>query len=132
MYDPTFTESSFHCIPRYDLVGEMLVWIYGAGAVKERVPQNTVTADGLIKFSQATYIPKGYTPRSALLDTEGYLYVPQGCKTSAAAAKCKVHVHYHGCGGSYRDMGYGYMLGNGLAAYAEANHMIIVCVELAH
>ena len=88
--------------------------------------QDTITATGLVKFSQATYIPKGHTPRSALLDTEGYVYVPAGCKTAEAAATCRVHVHYHGCGGSYKKMGYSYMLLSGIAAYAESNDIIVV------
>jgi hypothetical protein len=104
----------------------MLRYVYGAGAVKARVPQDSITADSLIKFSQATYIPKGHTPRSALLDADGYVYVPAACNTAATSAKCKVHVHYHGCGGSYKDMGYSYMLLNGLAAYAESNDIIVV------
>jgi len=42
------------------------------------------------------------------------------------SANCSIHVHYHPCGGSIRQVGLSYMLENALPAYAEGNSMVIV------
>ena len=43
-----------------------------------------------------------------------------------AARRCGVHVHYHPCGGSLRQVGLSYMLENALPAYAESNDMVVL------
>jgi hypothetical protein len=52
-----------------------------------------------------------------------------GAPTAPAAlfaAKCRMHVHYHPCGGSFRDVSTSYMLQNALPMYAESNEMVIL------
>lgn len=54
------------------------------------------------------------------MDAIGFVYAPAAC-TSANVDACHVHVHYHPCGGNWKEVSLGYMLGSGLAAYAESN-----------
>eukprot|EP00038_Savillea_parva_P007664 m.171727 g.171727 ORF g.171727 m.171727 type:complete len:422 (-) comp13412_c0_seq1:249-1514(-) len=108
---------------QYDLAGQILQDIYG-GNLKKRASQDSINGSFMIRFSQAKYIPKESNPKKALLDTDAYLFAPPACRK--AGHTCKVHVHYHGCAMSYRDVSLAYMLDNGLAAYAVANNMVIV------
>lgn len=125
--------------------GEILRWVYGADVIRARRP---VVPENLIAFNQSAFLPANWTVDMALLDTLGYVYVPQACRvaggqgpTSTGAVKgtldglpaqplfvanCSIHVHYHPCGGSIRDVGLSYMLENALPAYAEANQMVIL------
>jgi hypothetical protein len=42
------------------------------------------------------------------------------------ASSCPLHVHYHPCGGAYRQVGLAYMLENAWPAYAEGNNMVVL------
>lgn len=42
------------------------------------------------------------------------------------ASYCGIHVHYHACGGGWRDVSTTYMLENALPAYAEGNKFVII------
>ena len=84
-------------------------------------------------LGQARFLPAGTTPKEALLDEAGFVYVPDACKVPAAgaggalyAAHCRIHVHWHPCGGSWRPVSTSYMLQNALPAYSEGNEMVIL------
>ena len=42
-----------------------------------------------------------------------------------------MHVHYHACDGSWRTASAGYMLGNGLASYAEGEGFVLLYPQAA-
>lgn len=127
----------------YDMSGEILRWVYGAEAVRTR---GRVVPGNLIAINQSAFLPSNWTVDKALLDALGYVYVPQRCSPADQrprrphglraeavqtpqplfAANCSIHVHYHPCGGSVRDVGLSYMLDNALPAYAEGNDMVII------
>ena len=117
------------------MAGEILRWVYGTDVVRARRP---VVPNNLIAVNQSAFLPTNWTVDKALLDPLGYIYVPQACRLAYPseegavegrplfAANCSIHVHYHPCGGSIRDVGLSYMLENALPAYAEGNNMVIV------
>lgn len=122
----------------YDMSGEILRWVHGTEVVRARRP---VVPGNLIAVNQSSFLSTNWTVEKALLDPLGYVYVPQACRLANQsmhgvpegmsvqplfAANCSIHVHYHPCGGSIRDVGLSYMLENALPAYAEANNMVIV------
>jgi len=123
----------------YDMAGEILRWVYGTEGVRERRP---VVPNNLLAVNQSAFLPTNWTVDKALLDPLGYVYVPAACRLAKPpeegaaevmsvprplfAANCSIHVHYHPCGGSIRDVGLSYMLENALPAYAEGNNMVIV------
>ena len=126
----------------YDMSGEILRWILGAHNVAAR---KAVVPNNLFSFQQARYLPANWTAERALLDERGYVYIPKACQlqpppplTRASqraggaagglaplfSSNCTIHVHYHPCGGAYKQVGLAYMLENALPAYAEGNDMV--------
>ena len=110
----------------YDMAGEGLRWVLGA--VKPRaavLPRNLVAVDA------TRFLPGSISPARALLDTTAFIYVPDACKAPGRgeggySAHCRVHVHYHPCGSSWRVVSLSYMLENALPAYAEANSLVLI------
>ena len=147
----------------YDMSGEMFKWLEAPRIIAARgveIPSNLFT------INQTGYIPHGWLPSTAFLDTVGFIYAPKKCRggggggggngggggssesgnaggsasagsnamlsvgpalgpNSVTANGCSLHIHYHPCGGGYRDLSTNYMLGTGLAAYAETNDIVI-------
>ena len=103
-----------------DLSGEMLRFMLP----HRRWLKAPVTAANLVRLNQSGLLPAGWSAERALLDSAGFMYVPQRCRTAAGA--CLVHVHYHPCDGSWRKNSAAYMLQSGLAAYAEGSGMVIL------
>lgn len=111
----------------FDMAGEVLRWVRG-GPLQKRA---AVNSHNLHMFNQSQFLPAGWdNTASALLDNTGFVYIPGSCQGSAPAPKyssqCDVHVHYHPCGGSWRDVSTSYMLQNALPAYAELNKLVII------
>jgi len=107
---------------QYDMAGEVLKWILGSTAIQ---PRAKMVSTNLFFLEQAKYLPKGATLKNAALDERGLIYVPQQCRHQTPL-KCGIHVHYHPCGGSIRQVSTSYFLQNGLPQYAESNDMVIV------
>lgn len=118
----------------YDMSGELLRWIYGDGNVPTRAPQDQVSPNHLLQLETSRYLPEGWTPQKAQLDPLGFVYAPPGCRGSrpARSTGCRVHVHWHPCGGSIRDVSTTYMLETGLAAYGLGGNMTIIFPQSAH
>tara|TARA_B110000208_G_scaffold173051_1_gene216584 strand:+ start:990 stop:2105 length:1116 start_codon:yes stop_codon:yes gene_type:complete len=120
----------------FDMSGEVLRWILGPANVSARKP---VVASNLIPVQQQRWLPADWTVKRALLDDTGFVYVPRACAVDADdaarghlyASRCRIHVHYHPCGGSWRPLSLSYMLGNALPAYAEGNDLVILYPQSA-
>ncbi|CAI2372789.1 unnamed protein product [Moneuplotes crassus] len=56
------------------------------------------------------------------LDNSGMIYVPDGCKNKA----CELHVAFHGCEQTTKDIGLDYVYGTGFLGLAEANDFIVL------
>ena len=81
-----------------DLSGEMLRFLIPAMNLS-RAP---VVAANLMKLNQSALLPTGWSAERALLDSDGFVYVPERCLKSESQA-CHVHVHYHPCDGTALD-----------------------------
>lgn len=54
-----------------------------------------------------------------------YIYTPNQCMDGTVKT-CKVHLHLHGCGGSYLEAGEAGMVYSGLMDFAVTNDLIII------
>lgn len=103
----------------YDGPGAMLRHIFAPAPLR---PPSPVVALRRPRAVNATpYLPVGHP---ALVGECAYAYVPTRCEADPDA--CRVHVHYHGCGGEGGDSS-----GWGLNGYAESNGMIVVYPQAA-
>ena len=134
---------------QYDMSGAMLRWVLGEAHVKPKVAQGAVKARNLIEVNQQRLLPAGWNVSGALLDEVGFAYVPEICRkkwrrgnsssgsgssgnsSNDTGSSCVIHVHYHGCGDSCRDVSTSDMLQNGLAAYAESDNLLILYLQAA-
>jgi len=122
----------------FDLSGEILRWVAahttasgGArwpAALRPKAALSAVAPSRLRNFSQAKHLPAGATLTDALLDEVGFVYVPAACEGVGGAAGCtgEIHLHYHPCGGSWRDVSSAYMLENALPQFAESNGFAVL------
>ena len=97
--------------------GEMFRWLATPSGVAVK-PRGAAVPAHLLQFNQTGLVPKGWSLKSSLLDSVGFVYAPAQCRGPRPRARCSLHVHYHPCGGSWRDLSTSYMLESGIAAYA--------------
>ena len=98
----------------YDSTGTFLNILYsGLKASVSAVSSNLVT------FDQTQY-----GSSNAGMASQGYAYVPTGCK--AANNTCSVHVAFHGCQMTAATIGTVFVENTGLNGYAEANNIIVI------
>lgn len=109
----------------FDMSGYALALLLHPRALHPRV---LPVQANMLMFQQQPYVEAaGGTLSSACMEESGLVYTPTSCRASAAAlAGCTVHIHYHPCGGNWRQVGYTYFLANGLAAWAEANAIVLL------
>lgn len=81
-------------------------------------PKVDYKESNLRSFDQGRYNP-GIT--SSFADS-GMLYVPDGCQNS----ECPLHVAFHGCAQTIKDIGLDYVYGTGFLGLAEANNIIVL------
>ncbi len=71
-----------------DGAGALLQWLYPRPRLKPAQPSD----EALLRFDQSAY---GTPGEFSGLDSTGWAYVPQACRT--ARARCRLHVVFHGC-----------------------------------
>ncbi|KAL2793172.1 Alpha/Beta hydrolase protein [Aspergillus keveii] len=98
----------------YDGAGANLQWLHGTLR-----PKNTGSLSGsIVPFDQSgSYGASG-------MDTVGYLYVPQSCKSGSIA--CSLHVALHGCQQYYGKIGSKFVENTGYNKWADTNNMIVL------
>ena len=99
----------------FDAAGEMLVHLLGTLR-----PPNAVLSGKILAFDQQPFIDGKAIDAS--LDETGYVYVPNDC----LHARCRVHVAFHGCRQSARDIGRRFVDGAGYNAWADSNRLIVL------
>eukprot|EP01064_Diplonema_japonicum_P020213 TRINITY_DN2934_c0_g1_i3.p1 TRINITY_DN2934_c0_g1~~TRINITY_DN2934_c0_g1_i3.p1 ORF type:complete len:340 (+),score=71.51 TRINITY_DN2934_c0_g1_i3:60-1022(+) len=97
----------------FDAAGTLLQHIYGN--LKPRVTPNS---QNLVMFDQTLY---GADKKISMSD-EGVLYVPVACK----ASQCKLHVCFHGCEQTVKNIGDKFYTNTGLNNWAEANNIVVL------
>src|SRR5262249_21469042 len=74
----------------------------------------------IVAFDQTEFFDAN--DESTSLDTSGYLYVPRECENdSASAARCRLHVAFHGCEQYAKKIGEAFVRETGYNAWADAN-----------
>eukprot|EP00343_Euplotes_focardii_P002838 CAMPEP_0205805584 /NCGR_PEP_ID=MMETSP0205-20121125/8859_1 /ASSEMBLY_ACC=CAM_ASM_000278 /TAXON_ID=36767 /ORGANISM="Euplotes focardii, Strain TN1" /LENGTH=254 /DNA_ID=CAMNT_0053077051 /DNA_START=239 /DNA_END=1000 /DNA_ORIENTATION=- len=81
-------------------------------------PKIEYKESNLQSFDQKKYNPG----RTSSFANEGMVYVPDGCKDK----ECPLHVAFHGCAQTVKDIGLDYVYGTGFLGLAEANNIIVL------
>ncbi len=102
----------------YDQAGAILNFIYG-----NLSPKGKAVEGNFITFDQDRY-----GSEDANLASEGVAYVPTACRSKGA---CKVHVVFHGCNQSRKDVGDALTHGTDYADWAETNNIIVLFPQAA-
>ena len=102
----------------YDQAGAILNFIYG-----NLSPKGKAVEGNFITFDQDRY-----GSEDANLASEGVAYVPTACRSRGA---CKVHVVFHGCNQSRKDVGDALTHGTDYADWAETNNIIVLFPQAA-
>lgn len=76
-------------------------------------------------FDQTEFIDAAYTTVTAGLNQDGYVYIPNSCK-SVDTPTCRIHVAMHGCGQSKVQLEDHYAKNTGYLEHAASNNMIIL------
>jgi poly(3-hydroxybutyrate) depolymerase len=97
----------------FDMAGAVLNQLYSG--LQPKVP--AISAN-LLRFQQGDYGNR----EAAELAEYGYVYVPNGCKTT----RCEVHLNFHACTTSAELIGDYFVVNNGLNDWAESNNIVVI------
>ncbi len=88
-------------------------------------PAGAKAAGRIVAFDQTEFFDAN--DESASLNRSGYLYVPPDCEdASPSAAKCGLHVAFHGCEEYVQKIGDAFVREAGYNTWADANRLIIL------
>lgn len=89
---PTLTYGAADCdsndIGQWGYDGPKDLLTHLLGDLKDSVEEKP---ENLMFFDQSEFFEEGMS-----MDTRGVVYVPTACKNDE---KCRLHIHFHGCGG---------------------------------
>jgi poly(3-hydroxybutyrate) depolymerase len=116
------TEAPF--IGRCGLDGarSLLGHLYG-----ELAPGRAPREGGLVEFDQRSYAAAS---GSKGLGERGWVYVPADC-AAGAAARCRLHVVFHGCKQGGSEIGDAFVKRSGYLEAAEANRIVVLFPQVA-
>jgi poly(3-hydroxybutyrate) depolymerase len=104
----------------YDQAGALLKQIYGSLAPRAEEPTGQFLLYDQTPFT-ADLANHGLSDR-------GIAYVPKSC---SAAAGCRVHIAFHGCGQNRTFVGEAFAHDSGLARWADTNNLIVLFPQTA-
>lgn len=114
----------------YDMAGEMLQHLWNGLS-----PRSHFKPENLFSIGQSRFVPANTTVSQLRMDPIAWLYVPSACLSTSigSAFSCRIHVHYHCCGCSWRvlNMGTSMVAETGLNSWAEANDIVILYPQAA-
>jgi len=124
----------------YDMTGEMFQFFFqneqNTTHHRTLLPRGQSNQSHLFQFNQSQFLPAGVNLNQARLLEVGFIYIPDQCRqwntrlptlsNKLSNINCTLHIHYHPCGGNWKQVSTNYMLGTGHTAYAESNDMIIL------
>jgi len=99
----------------YDAAGELLKFLLGS-----LQPPPAQAGGALLRFDQAPYAAGD--PFAIGLAAEGFVYVPQSCR----AARCRVHVAFHGCQQNAQAVGERFVRDAGYNRWADTNRLVVL------
>ncbi len=83
-------------------------------------PASAMVPESLVRFDQGLYAED---LGAAALDREGFVYIPQSCRTET---ECQVHVVFHGCKQGLAAIGDRFVKESGYARWAESNRIVLL------
>jgi poly(3-hydroxybutyrate) depolymerase len=98
----------------FDAAGALLAHLYGP-----LQPPSGQPSGELLAFDQREFAGSAY---ALSMDDEGFVYVPQACRTAA----CRVHVAFHGCGQGRETIGDAFARHAGYNRWADTNRLVVL------
>ena len=114
------TEKPFIADCDYDQAGSLLSHIYGGLS-----PHADRAEGSFVVFDQQPFAAPSGT--GTQLASEGIVYIPKACRDGSG---CRVHVAFHGCAQSRREVGDAFVLGSGFARWADTNRLVILFPQI--
>ncbi len=99
----------------FDAAGELLAHLLGALAPKQEPP-----AERVRPFDQQPFLDNK-AAASGMAD-EGYVFFPETCESGG----CRVHVAFHGCRQTTRQIGLRFVENAGYIEWAQSNRLIVL------
>ena len=103
----------------FDAAGELLVHLLGPLAPKQEPPVERV-----IPFDQRPFL--GENGAACGMADEGYVCFPASCESGG----CRVHVAFHGCRQSTRQIGLRFVENAGYIEWAQSNRLIVLFPQI--
>ena len=91
-------------------------------------PKTAAKRENMRLVSQKRYAPPAYTFPKLLMAVEGLMYLPTLC--AANMSSCRVHINYHGCGGTAPRTTIPEH--TGFNEWAEANNIIMLYPQVGY
>eukprot|EP01059_Diplonema_ambulator_P002337 TRINITY_DN119_c0_g1_i1.p1 TRINITY_DN119_c0_g1~~TRINITY_DN119_c0_g1_i1.p1 ORF type:complete len:321 (+),score=136.92 TRINITY_DN119_c0_g1_i1:52-1014(+) len=101
----------------FDAAGTLLQHIYGG-----LKPRGTTNSGNIVMFDQTPY----GADAQISMNKEGVMYVPSACHTE----QCRLHVVFHGCKQTIKDIGATFYTNTGLNEWAETNNIIVLYPQI--
>jgi len=105
----------------YDMSRAFLASLYPT--LQPLKPMRAASVSNVVRLNQTRYAP-GHAPQRHGLGRAAYVYVPTDCRQNVS--QCKLHVHYHGCGGAVANDDLSALFWLELPHLAEANDIVIL------
>ena len=102
----------------FDAAGELLAHLLGSLMPKREPP-----AERLRAFDQRPFL--GNNAASGMAD-EGYVFFPESCESGG----CRVHVVFHGCRQTTRQVGLRFVQNSGYIEWAQSNRLIVLFPQI--
>ena len=103
----------------FDAAGELLTHLLGSLAPKREPPAERVRS-----FDQRPFLGRK-TAASGMAD-EGYVFFPESCESGG----CRVHVAFHGCRQTTREIGLRFVENAGYIEWAQSNRLIVLFPQI--
>jgi poly(3-hydroxybutyrate) depolymerase len=103
----------------FDAAGELLAHLLGALAPKEEPATEQIRT-----FDQRPFL--GKNPAGSGMADKGYVFFPESCQSGG----CRVHVAFHGCRQTTRQIGPRFVENAGYIEWAQSNRLIVLFPQI--
>jgi poly(3-hydroxybutyrate) depolymerase len=103
----------------FDAAGELLAHLLGPLAPKQEPP-----AERIRPFDQRPFLDRNVAA-SGMAD-QGYVFFPESCESGG----CRVHVAFHGCRQTARQIGLRFVENAGYIEWAQSNRLIVLFPQI--